>query len=88
MHDAEIHRRLSGDSRGKSLIGTEQIRRPLVLLRTLGKGAVTSKNERVELAMQIMKYRQLMSRTTDEEFRRRAEEKILELEQKLREIDE
>ena len=50
--------------------------------------AVTSKNERVELAMQIMKYRQLMSRTADEEFRRRAEEKLRELERKLREIDE
>ena len=47
-----------------------------------------SKSERVELEMQILKYRQLISRTTDAEFIRRAQEKIAELEQKLREIDE
>jgi hypothetical protein len=46
------------------------------------------KNERVELEAQIMKYRQLLSRVTDTEFLRRANEKIAELEQKLREIDE
>jgi hypothetical protein len=46
-----------------------------------------SKNERVELEMQIIKYRQIMSRTTNEEFLKQAEEKILELERKLREVD-
>jgi hypothetical protein len=47
-----------------------------------------SKNERVELEMQIMRYRQIMSRTTNAEFLKQAEEKILELERRLREIDE
>jgi hypothetical protein len=47
-----------------------------------------SKNERVELAMQIMKYRQILRRTTNAEFSRLAENKIMELEQKLREIDQ
>jgi len=46
------------------------------------------KNERVELEMQIMKYRQMVSRITDAEFLKRAKEKIAELEQQLREIDE
>jgi hypothetical protein len=46
-----------------------------------------SKNERAELEMQIMQYRQIMSRTTNAEFLKQAEEKILELERKLREID-
>jgi uncharacterized membrane protein len=45
---------------------------------------VPSKNERVELEMQIMKYRQIMSRTTNTEFLRQTEEKIMELERKLR----
>jgi formiminotetrahydrofolate cyclodeaminase len=47
-----------------------------------------SKNERAELEMQIMKHRQLTSRITDEEFLKRLEEKIAELEQKLHEIDD
>jgi len=46
------------------------------------------KNERVELAMQIMRYRQIARRTADEEFLRRVHERIAKLEQKLREIDE
>ena len=45
-------------------------------------------NERVELEMQILKYRQLVARVTDDEFIKRAKEKIAELEQQLREIDE
>jgi hypothetical protein len=49
--------------------------------------SVRNKNERVELEMQIMKYRQLTSRTADEEFLKRVKEKIEELEAKLREID-
>ena len=46
------------------------------------------KNERVALEMQIMKYRQMLARITDAEFLERAQEKIAELERKLREIDE
>jgi hypothetical protein len=49
---------------------------------------VPSKNERVELAMKIMRYRQLANRTADEEFLRAISAKIAELEQQLREIDE
>ena len=49
---------------------------------------MSTKNERVELEMQIMKYRQILSRTANAEFLKQAEEKILELEQKLREMDE
>jgi hypothetical protein len=50
--------------------------------------AMPSKNERRELEMEMMKYRQLAGRIIDEEFVRRAKEKIAELEKKLREIDE
>jgi len=57
------------------------------LLRLLGILAVPSENERVELEMQITKYRQIISRTNNAEFQRQAEEKIRELERKLREID-
>jgi hypothetical protein len=46
------------------------------------------KNERVELEMRILKYRDLLSRVADEEFLKRAKAKIAELEKKLREIDE
>ena len=49
---------------------------------------VPSNNERVELAMQIMRYRQIGGRTTDEQFLQHLNVKIAELEQKLREIDE
>jgi hypothetical protein len=51
-------------------------------------GGMPHKNERVELEMQIMKYRQMASRMTDDEFLKRVEERIAELEQQLREIDE
>ena len=47
-----------------------------------------SKNERVELAIKIMRYRQFATRTADEEFLRAIKAKITELEQQLREIDE
>jgi hypothetical protein len=50
--------------------------------------AMRLKNERVELAMKIMKCRQLASRTADKEPLKRLEKQIAELEQKLREIDE
>jgi hypothetical protein len=42
--------------------------------------AMPSKNERVELDMQIMKYRRLASRITDDEFVKRLAEQIAELE--------
>ena len=44
--------------------------------------------ERVELAIKIMRYRELSRRTPDEEFLRPIKAKIAEREQKLREIDE
>ena len=43
-----------------------------------------SKNERVELEMRILKYRNLLPRITDDQFQMRAKEMIAELEQKLR----
>jgi len=46
-------------------------------------------NERVQLEMKIMKYRQLARQaSSDEVTRQRIEELITELERKLREIDE
>ena len=46
-------------------------------------------NERVELEMKIMKYRQLAMRaTSDEQTKERILALVAELEQKLREIDE
>ena len=45
------------------------------------------KNERVDLEMQILNYRQLSTRTADEEFLRRVEKHIAELERQLREVD-
>jgi hypothetical protein len=54
-----------------------------------GNAAVPSKNERVELAMKIMKYRQAAKlATSDDETRQRIMSLIAELEQKLREIDQ
>jgi len=47
------------------------------------------KNERVQLEMKIMKYRQLARLApSDDVTRQRIEELIAELERKLREIDE
>jgi hypothetical protein len=46
------------------------------------------KNERVELEMKIMKYRQLARQTLDDLTQRRIKQLIAEAEQKLREIDE
>jgi hypothetical protein len=53
-----------------------------------GTTIVRNKNERVELEMQIMKYRQFLLLIADEAFQRTAKEKIAELEKQLREIDE
>ncbi len=50
---------------------------------------MVNRNERVQLEMKIMKYRQLARRATlDDQTRTRIEQLILELERKLREIDE
>lgn len=49
---------------------------------------MTSKNERVELEMEIMNYRLLAHEAMDDLTRRRIAALIAELEQKLREIDE
>jgi hypothetical protein len=45
-------------------------------------------NERVELEMEIMKYRAMARRVTDDKTAQRLAELIAELEQKKREIDE
>ena len=55
---------------------------------TLDVRSMPSKNERVEVEMQVMKYRRLARQVPDVEFVRRVNEKIAELEQQLREIDE
>lgn len=47
-----------------------------------------NKNERVEIEMQIMKYRNFLLFIEDERFRQTTAEKIAELEKKRREIDE
>jgi hypothetical protein len=54
----------------------------------VGVPVVPTKNERAELEMEMMKYRQLAGRMVDEEFVRRAKEKVAELEKKLRKVDE
>jgi hypothetical protein len=46
------------------------------------------KNERVELEMKIMRYKELLRRGWDPETTRRFEAAVAELERKLREIDE
>jgi hypothetical protein len=45
-------------------------------------------NERVQLEMEILRYRQLGRRITDEQFQKQLKEQIAELQRKLREIDE
>jgi hypothetical protein len=47
-----------------------------------------SKNDRVVLEKKIMKYRELLRKAWDPETTRRFETAVVELEQKLREIDE
>jgi hypothetical protein len=47
-----------------------------------------NKNERVTLELEIMRYRQWGRRITDEQFQKQLRERLAELEQKLREIDE
>ena len=50
--------------------------------------AVRSKNERVQLEVEILKYRNFLLFVEDEEFRKTLTAKVAELEKKLREIDE
>lgn len=45
-------------------------------------------NQRVELEMKIIRHRQIARRTSDQEFLKRINEQIAELERKLRAIDE
>ena len=47
-----------------------------------------NENERLQLEMEIMKYRNFLLFIVDEQFRKIANEKIAELEKKLREIDQ
>jgi hypothetical protein len=47
-----------------------------------------NKNDRVQLEMQIAKYRQFLLLIVDESFQKTAKDTIAELEKKLREIDE
>ena len=49
---------------------------------------MSQKNERVELEMKIMKYRELARNAPDEVTRQRISILVSELEQKLRESDE
>lgn len=54
-----------------------------------GRPTVSSKNERVELQMKILRYRKLARQiATDPDTVRRIEELIADLERELREIDE
>ncbi len=65
----------------------EQIRRFLVIPWD-GRAPMTSQNERVELEMKILKYRDLARLASDIETRQHIEVLVAEMEQKLREIDE
>jgi hypothetical protein len=56
--------------------------------KDVGIAVMHSENERVELAMQIMKYRRFLVLIVDEQFQQTAKEKIAKLEQQLREIVE
>jgi hypothetical protein len=64
----------------------EQFRRSTVLLD--GSGLMPHKNERVELEIKIIKYRALARQASDSMTTQRINDLILELEKKLREIDE
>jgi hypothetical protein len=49
---------------------------------------VRNKNDRVQLEMKLMKYRSLARRATHDEMEERIKLLVVELDQKLREIDE
>lgn len=58
-------------------------------VETFGFSAVSSRNERVELQMKILRYRKLARQiATDPDTARRIQELIADLERELREIDE
>jgi hypothetical protein len=58
------------------------------VLKEKTEAQMASKDERVELAMKIIKYRNLARLAPDPETAQRIKELVAELEQKLREIDE
>jgi len=60
----------------------------IVLFKRPWKMPVQNENERAQLEVEIMKYRNFLLFIVDEQFRKVANEKIAELEKKLREIDE
>ena len=57
-------------------------------MKAMDLPAMPHANERVELEMKIMRHRLMARRTADEEFLKRINEQIAELERKLRAIDE
>jgi hypothetical protein len=67
---------------------SNQLREFQTYFHYIWNAAVSSENERVELAMSIMRYRALASSTTDEALLAAIRAKIAQLEQKLREIGE
>jgi hypothetical protein len=56
-------------------------------LKAMPLKSMPSKNERVELEMKIVRYRELGRQAPDQETRQRIGELVAELEQKLHEID-
>jgi hypothetical protein len=68
--------------------GVEQFSPLPVVSREARNMAKRPANERVELEMKIIRYRELLRRGVDPETTRRFETAVAELEQKLREIDE
>jgi hypothetical protein len=78
-------RRLARNMSGSDIETNVLLRRNI---RTEG-ARMLKKNERVELEMKIMKYRQMaMLATSDDVTRQRIMSLVREMEQKLREIDE
>jgi hypothetical protein len=56
--------------------------------KDVGIARMPSKNDRVELEMKILKYRALARQAPDDKTTERIKALVIELEQKLREIDE
>jgi hypothetical protein len=84
---AVMSKRAKKKSRANHRRHNEQKCPLLVLLKDFRLRAMPSKNERVELEMKIMKARQL-ARGADDTTLERLNALVVELEQKLREIDE
>jgi hypothetical protein len=78
-----------GDFRCATPNSAEQKSGSIVLIQnTMGKNAVRNNNERVRLEMEILKYRNFLLFIEEKKFRLTLTEKIAELEEKLRQIDE